>query len=166
VTVFHFEKLTAYHDLTDFDCGSDHLNRFLKKFALQNQLSNASQTYLCIGDGKAIGYFTLVVGELVFEDVPERLRKGLARHPIPVMVLARLAIDQNWQGQGLGVSALKDALMRCINASDIAGIRAVIVHAKDETARSFYAHFGFVDGLPDPLHQYILIKDLKKLLVP
>lgn len=164
MTVFHFEKLTKQHDLNAFDCGSELLSQFLKRFALQNQTSNAAQSYLCMGDGIVVGYFTLVVGEIAFEAAPERLRKGLARHPIPIMLLARLAIDQNWQGQGLGLSSLKDVIERTLQAADIAGIRALVVHAKDDAARKFYSHFGFVEGFNDPLHLYVLTKELKALL--
>lgn len=164
MTVFHFEKLAKQQELDAFDCGTLELNQFLVRYARQNQFANAGQTYLCVGDGIVVGYFTLVVGEIAYDTSPERLRKGLARYPIPVMVLARLAIDQAWQGQGLGLSSMKEVIVRTLHAADIAGIRALVVHAKDDAARKFYSHFGFEEGFSDPLHLYALTKDLKALI--
>ncbi|WP_407052115.1 GNAT family N-acetyltransferase [Methyloraptor flagellatus] len=146
-----------------FECAAAPLNTFLQKHALQSQAANAAQTYVAaVGDAVA-GYYSLTVGQVVYEDAPERLAKGLARHPVPVMILARLAVDRTWTGRGLGAALLKDALLRTAAAADIAGIRAVVVHAKDEPARAFYAHFGF-EGFPDePLHLYLLMKTVKAL---
>jgi GNAT superfamily N-acetyltransferase len=164
VTAFYFEKITRQHLVETFDCGNAQLNQFLIRYAMQNQLAKAAQTYLCIQGEAVVGYFALVVSEVSYDDAPERLRKGLARHPIPVMLLARLAVDRNWQGHGLGASMLKDAVVRTLQAADIAGIRALVVHAKDDAARKFYGHFGFADGFTDPLHLYVLTKDLKLLI--
>ena len=108
-----------------------------------------------------MGFHTLVVGEVSPEQAPERIRKGLARHPIPLMVLARLAVAVEHQGQGFGAALLKDAISRTLAAADIAGIRALAVHAKDERARAFYEHFGFRASPSDPLHLFVLLKDLQ-----
>jgi predicted N-acetyltransferase YhbS len=89
--------------------------------------------------------------------------KGLARHPIPIMLLARLAVSSAWQGRGLGAGLLKDAMRRSLQAADIAGIRAFAVHAKDERARDFYEHVGFIPSPTDPLHLYLLIKDIRQI---
>jgi len=156
------EKLNPHHVTTGFDCGQEPLNQFLQRFALTNQQANASQTYVGLSDTTIVGYYTLVVGEVSFDDASERLRKGLARHPVPLMVLARLATDRSWQGKGIGAGLLKDAIKRTLNAADIAGIRALVVHAKDDTARSFYQHFDFTSSPTDPLHLYALIKDLRR----
>jgi GNAT superfamily N-acetyltransferase len=164
VIPYYFEKVTKQHAVDAFDCGNAQLNQFLSRFALQNQLAKAAQTYLCLCGEVVVGYFALVVSEVSYDAAPERLRKGLARHPIPVMLLARLAVDRNWQGQGLGASMLKDAIVRTLQAADIAGIRALVVHAKDDAAHQFYSHFGFADGFTDPLHLYVLTKDLKLLV--
>lgn len=110
---------------------------------------------------QVLGFHTLVVGSVSPEQAPERVRQGLARHPIPLMVLARLAVSHEEQGKGLGSGLLKDAIQRTMAAADIAGIRALAVHAKDEEARSFYAHFGFVESPTDPLHLFVLLKDLR-----
>lgn len=156
------EKLTRQHAVASFDCGNEQLNRFLHRFALGNQQANASQTYLGLADDAVIGFYTLVVGEVSFDAAPGRLTKGLARHPVPIMLIARLAVSVNWQGKGIGAGLLKDATLRTLNAADIAGIRALAVHAKDAAARSFYEHFDFAPSPSDPLHLFVLIKDLKR----
>jgi GNAT superfamily N-acetyltransferase len=99
-------------------------------------------------------------------DAPERVVKGLARHPVPIMLLARLAVDVREQGAGLGKALLKDALLRTVNAADIAGIRALFVHAKDDRAKAFYEHFNFRSSLVDPHHLFLLVKDIRTLISP
>jgi len=163
VTSFRVEKLTRGHAVDAFDCGQEALNRFLVRYALANQQANASQTYVGLADDMVIGFHTLVVGEVAHADAPERLSKGLARHPVPVMLLARLAVSSRWQGRGVGVGLLRDAVIRTIRAADIAGIRALVVHAKDDEARNFYRRFDFQDSPTDPLHLFALMKDLRNL---
>jgi GNAT superfamily N-acetyltransferase len=162
VTTFRIEKLERHHTVEGFDCGQEALNRFLLRFALPNQQANASQTYVGLADSTVIGFYTLAVGEVVFEDAPERLTKGLAHHPVPIMLLARLAVSVSWQGKGVGAGMLKDAMRRTMQAADIAGIRAFAVHAKDEAASAFYQHFNFVPSPTDPLHLFLLVKDLRR----
>jgi GNAT superfamily N-acetyltransferase len=163
-TDWRVEKLTRDHIIEGFDCGKEPLNRFLIRNALQNQQANASQTYLLLTGGQIVGYHTLVVGELTYAEAAERLKKGLARHPVTIMLLARLAVDRDCQGRGIGPALLKDAMLRTLQAADIAGIRAFVVHAKDEEARSFYQHFDFTASPADPMHLYILVKDARTLL--
>jgi GNAT superfamily N-acetyltransferase len=157
-------KLHRGHAIDVFDCGREVLNRFLIRYALQNQQAGASQTYLALDGGEVTGYYTLVVGQVDFADAPQRLTKGLARHPVPVMLLARLAIALPWQGRGLGAGLLKDAMLRTLQAAEIAGIRAFAVHAKDDRARAFYQHFDFVPSPTDPYHLFKLLKDVRCLL--
>lgn len=159
-----FEKLSRSHDVAQFDCGNDALNRFLSHFALASQSANGSQTYVALDGNEVIGYYTLVVGEIQFDVASDRMRKGLARRPVPIMILARLGLASNRQGQGLGPWLLKDAILRTLMAADIAGIRAMVVHAKNEAAQRFYQRFGFSTGLADPLHLYVLTKDLKAVI--
>lgn len=156
------EKLASHHAVERFDCGREALNRYLSRFALANQKASAAQTYLGLSGNEITGFYTLAVGEAAFDDAPERLAKGLARHPIPVMLLARLAVSLCWRGQGLGGGLLKDAMRRTLQAADIAGIRAIAVHAKDDGAVAFYRHFDFLPSPTDPLHLYLLIKDVRK----
>lgn len=158
------EKLTSAHRLDDFNCGQPVLTEWLRKYALQSQNAQTAQTYLGIVDEQIIGYYSLVVGQVEQAIAPERLKKGVARHAIPIMLLARLAVDTQWQKQGVGRALLKDAVLRTMQAAQIAGIRALAVHAKDEAARDYYAQFDFIESPTDPLHLFILLKDLKKLL--
>jgi GNAT superfamily N-acetyltransferase len=157
------EKLRADHAVAGFDCGSEELNRFLARFALLNQQAGATQTYVAVSEQTVVGFYSLAVGEVAYDDALGRLSKGLARHPVPIMLLARLAIIREWQGRGLGAGLLKDAMQRTLQAADIAGIRAFAVHAKDENARRFYEHFGFVPSPTDPLHLFLLIKEIKRI---
>lgn len=157
------EKLGASHAVGAFESASPALNTFLQRHALQSQASNAAQTYVAALGEHVAGYYSLTVGQVVYDDAPERLVKGLAKHPVPVMILARLAVDNGWSGRGLGAALLKDALRRTAAAADIAGIRAVVVHAKDDEARRFYQHFGFEPFENEPLHLYLLMKQVKAL---
>ncbi|MBI5440769.1 MAG: GNAT family N-acetyltransferase [Deltaproteobacteria bacterium] len=163
-SALRIEKLRRDHEVEGFDCGSEPLNLFLERHALQSQRSNASQTYVALVGDKLVGYYTLVVGQVEYEGVPERLSKGLARHPVPLIIIARLAVSSAFQGRGLGAGLLKDALSRTLQAADIAGIRAVAVHAKDERARAFYERYDFVPSPTDPLHLFLLLKDLRALI--
>lgn len=164
MTVFSIEKLGRHHAVDDFDCGEESLNRFLTRFAFPNQQASASQTYVGLADSRIIGFYTLVVSEVSYDDAPERLKKGLARHPVPLMLLARLAVSQTWQNKGIGAGLLKDAMHRTIQAADIGGIRALAAHAKNDVVRSFYEHFGFIPSPTDPLHLFVLIKDLRRMI--
>jgi GNAT superfamily N-acetyltransferase len=159
------EKLNASHELDAFDCGKEPLNRFVQRFALSNQKAGSAQTYVvCRGDRRVVGYYSLAVGAVEPADAPSRVSKGLARHPIPVMLLARLAVDGMEQRRGLGKALLKDALLRTAQAADIAGIRALLVHAKDDEARAWYEGLDFEPGPADPYQLFLLMKDLRALL--
>jgi GNAT superfamily N-acetyltransferase len=160
---FRIEKLRREHPVDGFSCGREELDRFLVRYAFGNQQANASQTYLGLHDAEVIGFYSLVVGEVAYGDAPERLTKGLARHPVPIMLLARLAVGTGWQGRGIGAGMLKDAMRRTLQAAEIGGIRAFAVHAKDALARRFYEHFDFVASPTDPLHLFLLTKDLRRL---
>lgn len=159
------EKLGTDHDLTRFDCGKEPLNRFLRRFALINQRANSAQTYVVCCEAKiVVGYHSLAVGAVEPAAAPVRVVKGLARQPVPVMLLARLAVDKSAQRAGLGKALLKDALLRTAQAADIAGIRALLVHAKDEEAKAWYEKFDFEPSPTDPLHLFLLMKDLGNLV--
>ncbi len=158
------EKLRPNHIIEGFDCGREALNRYLMRYAWQNQQAGAAQTYVGLVEDAVIGYHTLAVGQVSSEEAPERLTKGLARHPVPIMLLARLAVDHRWHGQGVGKALLKDAMQRTLQAADIAGIRAFAVHAKDDEARSFYQKFDFVPSPTDPMHLFVLLKDVRKII--
>ena len=158
------EKLRPNHIIEGFDCGRQELNRYLMRYAWQNQQAGAAKTYVGLVEDAVIGYHTLAVGQVSSEEAPERLTKGLARHPVPITLLARLAVDHRWHGQGVGKALLKDAMQRTLQAADIAGIRAFAVHAKDDEARSFYQKFDFVPSPTDPMHLFVLLKDVRKII--
>ena len=155
------EKLRPDHPIESFDCGRKELNLYLQRFAWQNQQAGAAQTYIGLASNAVIGYYTLAVGHVTREQAQERLTKGLARHPVPIMLLARLAVDHRGQGQGIGKALLKDAMLRTLQAADIAGIRAFAVHAKDDDARRFYLKFDFVPSPSDRVHLFVLLKDVR-----
>lgn len=153
-------KLSASDTVDIFDCGQPALNQFLQRYALLNQKANGAQTYVCCNNGNVIGFYSLAVGSVDPESAPSRVSKGLARHPVPVMILARLAVDQSHQGKGVGQALLKDALLRTVQAADIAGIRALLVHAKDDTARQWYESWEFEASPTDSFHLFLMLKDI------
>jgi len=163
-TRFSIEKLRSDHAVEGFDCGSEELNRFLVRYALTSQRASSSQTYIGLADLSIVGFYTLSAGQVSYEDSPQRLTKGLAHHPVPIMLLARLAVSNTWQKRGIGAGLLKDAMRRTIQAADIAGIRAFAVHAKDEAAQQFYTHFDFIPSPTDPYHLFLLLKDLRRII--
>ncbi|EKE18297.1 MAG: GCN5-related N-acetyltransferase [uncultured bacterium] len=150
--------------LDRFDCGQPALNQFLQRYALLNQKANSAQTYVCHHDGEVVGFYSLAVGSVDPENATARVMKGLARHPVPVMILARLAIDLDHHGKGVGKALLKDALLRTVQAADIAGIRCLLVHAKDGATRQWYESCDFESSPTDPYHLFLMLKDLKALL--
>jgi len=155
-------KLDRTHIVGAFDCGHEDLNRYIARFSLNNQFAGGAQNYVAISESRVVGYYSLAVGAVAHSNAPLRMAKGLARHPVPVMLLARLAVDNGAKGGGLGAALLQDALARTLQAAEIAGIRAMIVHAKDDAARRFYEHFNFDPSPTDPYHLYLLIKELRK----
>ena len=161
---FSIEKLRRDHTVDGFDCGNEKLNRFLIRYALPNQRASSSQTYVGLADLSIVGFYTLAVGQVSYEDSPHRLNKGLAHHPVPIMLLARLAVSNKWQKRGIGAGLLKDAIRRTLQAADIAGIRAFAVHAKDEAAQQFHAHFDFIPSPTDSYHLFLLLKDLRRII--
>ena len=156
-------KLSASDVVDAFDCGHPALNQFLQRYALVNQKANSAQTYVCCNDGEVVGFYSLAVGSVDPASAPSRVSKGLARHAVPVMILARLAVDVAHQRKGLGQALLKDALLRTAQAADIAGVRALLVHAKDEAARQWYESWEFEPSPTDPYHLLLMLKDLKAL---
>lgn len=158
------EKLARHHDLSSFDCGKPALNDWLKRFALTNQQSDSARTYVVQRDSRAVGYYSLSAGSVRKDESPARIAKGLASHPIGVILLARLAVDRNQQGSGLGKTLLIDALSRAAEAADAIGARAILVHAIDDDAAVFYRRFGFEPSPLDPKQLLLLMKDLRLTL--
>lgn len=147
------EPLSSAHDLAAFDCGNDDLNDWLKRRALASEGRSARTTVLCDGQ-RVAGYYCLATGAIERESLASaKLRKNLP-DPIPILVLGRLAIALDYQGRGLGKALLKDAILKTITASEIAGLRALAVHAIDDAAARFYKKSGFV---PSPLNPRTLL---------
>ena len=157
-------KLAATDQVDAFDCGQVALSQFLQRYALVNQKANSAQTYVCCQGDVVVGFYSLAVGSVDPEAAPLRAMKGLARHPVPVMILARLAVDKAHQRKGLGKTLLKDALLRTAQAADIAGIRCLLVHAKDDAARQWYESWEFEPSPTDPYHLFLMLKDFKYML--
>lgn len=149
----------AYHR-SSFDCGVPALNDYLKKYALQNQKKDTARTYVATRGNRIVGYYSLAYGSVSLEEVPQSVKAGLPRHPVPVILLARLAVDSTEQGGGLGTALLKDALLRTIQAAEIAGLRAMLVHAKDDSAKRFYEKFGFEPSPIDAYHLFLRLSDI------
>lgn len=158
------ELLAAQHSTEGFDCGKPELDDWLKRFALMNQGAGTARTYVVRRSGEVVGFYSLASGAVTHAEATARVKKGLAAHAIPVILLARLAVDRREQQGGLGSSLLKDALVRAAGAADTIGARAVLVHAKDEDAKGFYEHFDFEPSPTDPFHLFLLMKDLSHRL--
>jgi predicted N-acetyltransferase YhbS len=135
----------AVHDVTGFNCGNKLLDRWLVRYAGQNQRRDAARTFVAATSDQCVyGYYALLAGQLDHHEATPETSKGLSQHfPIPVVILARLAVDVGQQGNGVGAALLNDALVRVARASEQVAVRAVVVHAVDENASSFYKRFGF-----------------------
>ncbi|MGK7872843.1 MAG: GNAT family N-acetyltransferase [Xenococcaceae cyanobacterium] len=155
--------LDKSHDFESFDCGVIALNDFLKKYALQNIQNYSVRTFVATRGRRVIGYYSLVFACIEHSRVPPRVRRGLGKYPVPVILLARLAVDLSEQGQGIGKGLLKDALLRALSVTESIGARAILVHAKDQKAKEFYLKFGFEPSFIDEYHLYLLMKDIKKI---
>ncbi len=154
---FVIEKLGREHDRTRFDCGNATLNSWLEKYAWTNQQADSAKTYVALAGERVAGYYSLTTGSVHKHESPARIAKGLANHPIGIVLVARLAVDKARQGKGLGKALLFDALMRIEQAADIVGVSAVMVHAVDEAARRFYVHFEFEPSPVDPFQLLLLL---------
>ena len=152
--------LTKEHHRNSFNCGVPALNDYLKRYALQNQKKHTAKTYVATRGNRIVGYYSLAYGSVSLEEAPQGVKSGLPRHPIPVILLARLAVDSTEQGHGLGAALLKDALLRTIQAAEIAGLRAMLVHAKDDSAKGFYERFGFEPSPIDAYHLFLRLSDI------
>ncbi len=156
-------KLTAEHDLSRFNSGEPVLDDWLRRRALQNEASGSSRTYVVCADKRVVGYYTLANGAVTHAAVPGRVKRNMP-DPIPVMILGRLAVDKDFQRGGIGAGLLRDAVLRTVQAADIAGIRAILVHATSETAKRFYENHGFISSPIDPLTVIITVAEAQKLL--
>lgn len=149
--------LTTAHRLDDFCCGVVSLDDWLKRRAYSNQISGASRTYVVAEEQSVVGYYCLASGALALNNAPSRLRRNMP-DPLPIAVLGRLAVHQSYQGRGIGVALLQDAVLRTLQASDILGIRGLLVHALSAEAKAFYEHHGFVASPTQPMTLILSLK--------
>jgi GNAT superfamily N-acetyltransferase len=154
--------LDKSHEIASFDCGKTPLNDFLTKYALQNQASGGARTYVLTRSKRVIGYYSLAPGSVLPEDAPSRIIKGQGRYPVPVVLMARFAVDISEQGKGLGKALFRDALRRSLTGAQTIGGRAFLVQAKDEEARTFYLKFDMEASPTNALHLFLLFKDIQK----
>ncbi|WP_220471770.1 GNAT family N-acetyltransferase [Tomitella gaofuii] len=158
-------RLTAAADMSGFRSGSGSLDRWLQRYALANQQSGMATTFVTTPEGspEVVGFYSLVTGGVEHDAAPARVRRGVPRHPVPVIILARLAVHTEHQGTGLGRGLLRDALIRVSNAAGEIGVRTLLIHAKDDAARKFYCAQAEFDPSPvDPLQLFLLMRDLRK----
>lgn len=154
--------LDTNHLLEGFDCGRSTLNDWLLRYARQAQGSGSARTFVVCDGNRVAGYFSLTVGQIDTLEAPDRVRRGMGQYPIPVVILARLAVDTAYQGRGLGLGMLQDAIRRTLAIAEQAGIRALLTHPIDAEAEAFYRRFGF-EATPVRERQLILLlKDARR----
>lgn len=156
------EPLGAQHGLDGFDCGKPVLNEWLRRHARQAQGSGSAKTFVVAEDDRVAGYFSLTVGQVDVLDAPERIRKGMGLYPLPVVILARLAVSARDQGRGIGLGLLRDAIRRTALIAEQAGIRAMLTHPLDEQATRFYTRFGFIASPLGEQQLLLLLKDARR----
>jgi len=158
------EKLRASHDLSEFDCGEPELDDWLRRRALNNEQSGASRTYVVCSGQQIVGYYALAVGAVAHMEASGRVRRNMP-DPIPVMIIGRLAVHKDLQGRKIGPALLRDAILRTLQAAEIAGVRALLVHAISERARQFYENCGFTASPMDPMTLMITVAEAAKAFV-
>ena len=158
------EKLRPDHDFSSFDSGTPILDDWLRRRALPNQDSGASRTYVIRAGKPVVGYYALAAGSVAQAEATGRTRRNMP-DPVPVMVIGRLAIDSGYQGRGLGRALPRDAVLRTMQAADIAGIRAMLVHAISEDAKRFYERCGFQPSPLDPMTLMVTMRDAHQALI-
>ena len=158
------QALDASHRLEGFDCGKPSLDDWLVRHARQAQSSGSAKTYVVAQDQQVVGYFSLTVGQIDTLDAPDRVRKGMGGYPIPVVILARLAVARQTHGQGVGIGLLKDAIRRTLAVAEQAGVRALLTHPIDDEATHFYQRFGFEPSPARAQQLLLLLKDARKLI--
>jgi GNAT superfamily N-acetyltransferase len=157
------EHLRPDQELAAFDSGVPVLDDWLKRRALVNEELGAARTYVVTAGGRVVGYYALATGGVARAAVTGRVRRNMP-DPVPVMVLGRLAVDRAYQGRGLGEGLLRDAVLRTLQAAQLGGIRAILVHAISEEAKRFYLRHGFVASPVDPMTLMITVADAENAL--
>jgi GNAT superfamily N-acetyltransferase len=157
------EPLAEPHQIADFCSGETTLDEWLKRRARSNQVSGATRTYVVRSGERVVGYYALASGVVVIEDASGRFRRNMP-NPIPVAVLARLAVDKDWRRRGLGHALFRDAACRVTQAADAIGIRGIVVHAISEEAKGFYLSLGFDPSPNEPMTLMVTLSDIRAAL--
>jgi len=160
------QALGANHVLEDFDCGKPGLNDWLLRHARQAQASGSAKTFVVTDGHRLAGYYSLAVGQIDTLEAPDRVRKGMGGYPIPVVILARLAVAMQDHGRGIGIGMLQDAIRRTVAISEQAGVRVLLTHPIDVEAERFYLRFGFEASPAQEKQLLLLLKDARRLLMP
>lgn len=158
------EALTKDHDLTGFNSNYPELDEWLKKYAFQAKMSGSANTFIVADNNLVVGFYSLTVGQVDIDEASERIKKGMGKYPIPVVILARLAVHHTYQGKGIGKGMLKDAILKTFQIAEQGGVRALLVHAIDEKAEVFYKRFGFESSPIRENQLLLLLKDAKQLI--
>ena len=159
------QALGLSHRLEEFDCGKPALTEWLLHHARQAQGSGSARTFVVCEQDRVAGYYSLTVGQIDTLEAPERIRRGMGQYPIPLVILARLAVDVDYQRRGLGFSLLQDAIVRTVSISDQAGIRALLTHPLHAEADTFYRRFGFESTPTHDRQLILLLKDARRLML-
>jgi len=154
--------LGPQHRLESFDCGKPALTDWLLRHARQAQGSGSAKTFVVLDDDRVAGYYSLTVGQIDIFDAPERIRKAMGQYPLPVVILARLAVAMGNQGQSIGFGLLQDAIRRTMLIAEQAGIRTMLTHPIDEEATQFYTRFGFIASPMREQQLLLLLKDARR----
>jgi len=157
------ELLHSDHDLSNFECGEPTLDDWLRRRALKNEEGGASRTYVVRYGQQVVSYYALAAGAVDHASAPGRVKRNMP-DPVPVMVIGRLAVDTRVQGRGIGPALLRDAVLRTLQAAEIAGIRAILVHAISESAKRFYERLGFIPSPVDPMTLMITVAEAANAL--
>jgi GNAT superfamily N-acetyltransferase len=158
------QPLAAHHRLEEFDCGKPALTDWLLHHARQAQGSGSARTFVILDAERVAAYFSLTVGQIDTLEAPERIRRGMGQYPIPLLILTRLAVDLDDQGQGLGFSMLQDAIRRSLAIAEQAGVRALLTHPIDASADAFYRRFGFESTPGNERQLILLLKDARRVV--
>ena len=158
------QALDSSHLLDGFDCGKSSLDNWLVRHARQAQASGSAKTYVVTDGSRVAGFYSLTVGQIDTLEAPDRVRRGMGAYPIPVVILARMAVARQDQGRGIGAGMLQDAIRRTLSIAEQAGVRALLTHPIDEEASRFYLRFGFKSSPVREQQLLLLLKDARKLL--
>lgn len=165
--MYRIEPITQSHHRKGFSCGKPELDDYLQRFARQNDEKNIARTFVAINEASdVLAYYSLSTASISFATLPEDLQKSLPAYPVPAALIARLAVDRSMKGQGLGAGLLIDALHRIVRAAEEIAVKVIMVDAKDDEARSFYQHYGFIELPEQPLRLFLPIETVTTLFNP